>query len=188
MKQTAAALINLLTVLIIFASVSIPAVHADDHYKFKNKNIHSIFDKKNHKEDHGNETTGLFAAWLLAAANINILVGFFIRKSKNYLPQNKKKFVKKISRMQSVLLRPLHYILNPLALSFALVHFIMSACRSSSLPELGFFIMVLTATAGLMLKFNFFNKYRRFIYKFHTSLIPLSIFLAVLLAGHMIID
>lgn len=46
MKQTAAALINLLTVLIIFASVSIPAVHADDHYKFKNKNIHSIFDKK----------------------------------------------------------------------------------------------------------------------------------------------
>lgn len=187
MKQPATHLLKFFTVLIILVSIYIPASHADDHYRFKTK-THSIFSEKNHGNDHGNETTGVFAAWLFAAANINILASLFVRKSKKYLPKNKKTILKKISTIQSVLLKPLHYILNPVAFSFAFLHFLMSVCKSSILPEIGFIIMSFSAAAGIMLKFNFLNKHRKAIYKFHTSLIPLSVFLAVLFTGHMIID
>ena len=116
-----------------------PAAVADDdnhRYKKRNKDIGTAF---NHvKNEDKNEATGQAAAWMLAAANLNVLISLLIRGTRfAALPAQINDRLKRFNQIQKKFLLPVHYFLNPLALGMAFIHFMSStsACKDSGLPE-----------------------------------------------------
>jgi len=169
-----------------------PAVADDDahHYKKRSKDIGTAF---NHvKNEKNNEASGLAAAWMLAAANITVLLSLLIRVTRyTDLPAQVNDRIKRFNQLQKKFLLPVHYVLNPLALGAAFVHFMSatSACEASGLPEWGLALMALITGIGIMVKFKVFSKnLRKNTYRIHTNPIPISLLLVILLIGHAIVD
>ncbi len=80
-------------------------------------------------------------------------------------------------------------ILNPLALCIAILHFLLSSCRKSSLPEAGLIFVAIMVFLGLMVRFKVTPKWmRRFVYRLHTGLATFSIMIILLVVGHHIVD
>jgi len=170
-----------------------PAAVADDddhRYKKRNKDIGTAF---NHvKNEKNNEATGQAAAWMLAAANITVLLSLLIRGTRYAaLPAQINDRLKRFNQIQKKFLLPVHYFLNPLALGVAFIHFMSatSACKASGLPEWGLVLMALITGIGVMVKFKLSPKnFRKNTYQIHTNPIPLTLLLAILLIGHAVVD
>jgi hypothetical protein len=163
----------------------------DDHrYKKRNKDIGTAF---NHvKNEDKNEATGQAAAWMLAAANLNVLISLLIRGTRfTALPAQINDRLKRFNQIQKKFLLPVHFFLNPLALGVAFIHFMSatSQCRASGLPEWGLVLMALITGIGIMVKFNVFPKsLRKSTYRIHTNPLPITVLLVILLIGHAVVD
>ena len=163
----------------------------DDHHdKKRNKNIGTAF--KHEKIEEINEATGQVAAWILAAANLNVLISLLIRGTRfAALPAQINDRLKRFNQIQKKFLLPVHFFLNPLALGVAFIHFMSatSQCRASGLPEWGLALMALITGIGIMVKFKVFPKnLRKSTYQIHTNPIPITLLLAILLIGHAVVD
>jgi hypothetical protein len=170
----------------------LPNAIADDH-GHKGKQVgRSLFSTSEHgKGDKGNEFTGESTAWIFAAANFPVLLSLMIRGLIQYtaLAGNLKDRLKRFNKSQKKYLMLFHYILNPLALLLAFIHFSLSSCRSSSLPEWGLAVMALLALTGMVVKFKVGSKsIRGAVYQIHSNLLLISLLVIILLVGHSIVD
>lgn len=166
---------------------------ADDRHHRSNKyDSHKFKASANElRDDEGNELTGEFAAWLFAMANLPVLFGLLYRSVNRFgsLTENTKKRLKNFKTAQKKYLMPFHYLINIIALLLAIMHFNLSNCRSSSLPELGLALMACIVVVGIMLKMNVTPKgVRGFIFKIHTNPLTIGLVVSVLLVGHRIVD
>jgi len=189
--------------LILLVSQVVPdLVIADDHktnkrhYKrYENIKEHHDYDDHNRrqakKDDEGNETTGQTAAWLLVAANLTVAFSLLMKGANRFLPldpQTKSSF-KSFNQLQKKHLMRFHYVLNPVALGIAFFHFLLSSCRSSSLPEWGLIIVTVMVFLGLILKFKLSPKgMRKSVYRLHTTSAFFLIMIVLLVAGHLLVD
>ncbi len=170
----------------------LPDAMADDH-GHKGKQVgRSLFSTSEHgKGDKGNELTGETAAWIFAAANLPVLLSLLVRGLINNITVagNLKDRLKRFNQAQKRYLMPFHYILNPLALLLAFIHFSLSQCRSSSLPEWGLAVMALLALIGMVVKFKVSPKsIRKTFYQIHTNPLPIALLVIILWVGHSIVD
>lgn len=93
------------------------------------------------------------------------------------------------NKFQKKYLMRFHYFLNPIALCVAFLHFLLSSCRSSPLPEWGLVLVTMVVFLGLILKFKVSPKWmRKIVYRFHTSLAAFSAVILVLVVGHLLVD
>jgi len=151
-------------------------------------------DRKNRRlkrKDKGNELTGLATAWLLGAANLTVLLSLLLKGANRYLPlkPETKSTVKRFNRFQKKHLIRFHYLLNPLALCIGFLHFLLSCCRKTVLPEWGLLFLTMMILLGLMLKFKVIPLWlKKFLYLLHTSWIPISALIVVLLFGHLMVE
>lgn len=197
MKSGVFGALVLVCMILSWSLVPVVQCRADDHHSkgkwyrdggrnhgFKGWGSHSGKDK-------GNETTGQLAAWLLAGANLTVGVSLLIRGANRFLPlaAEVKKSLGKFNQAQKKYLMKLHYFLNPAILLIAVVHWSLSRCGSTSLPEWGLGLMLAVGVLGALLKFKLAPRsLTRFIYRVHTNPAVVASVVAVLLAGHWIMD
>jgi hypothetical protein len=137
------------------------------------------------------EGSGVIAAWLFGIANFPVALSVIPKTSgKAALPQSSLKItIEKANRRQKRLFMKLHYWMNPVAASVAIFHFSRAECRSTFMPELGMWIMILILILGLMMTFKLSPaSMRKAIFKFHTSPVSLLIAISILLIGHSIVN
>ena len=162
---------------------------ADDNKKENNnseqreiKEEHDEDDDKREgdKDDEGNEVTGQIAVWLLVAANLTVAFSILMKGVTRYFPLKPEtiSLIKRFNQFQKKHLMRFHYLLNPIALCIAFFHFLLSSCRTSSLPEWGLILVTMMVVFGLMLKFKATPKWmRKFVYRLHTGSATFSIML-----------
>lgn len=164
--------------------------HGDrDHGYFHESGVFSRGYKKG--GDHGDETTGKFAAWLLVAANIGVAFSLLSKSLVKAAPLGPavKDRITRFNRFQKKYLMPFHYYLNLISLVIAFLHFGLSRCRASALPEWGLVSMTLLALIGLAVKFKFSPKStRKPFHRIHTHPLSLGVVLMLLIAGHVLVD
>ena len=192
----------LISLMVLAFHVWPSAIMANDHKGGKSdfkryESREDNFDSNDHErrrlknKDEGNELTGLTTAWLLAAANLTVFLSLLLKGANRYLslkPETKSA-VKRLNQFQKKHLMRFHYLLNPLALCIALLHFLLSCCRKTSLPEWGLFVVTLMVFFGLMLKYKGTPKWmRRFVYRLHTASVTFSVMIVLLVVGHLIVD
>lgn len=164
---------------------------ADSSYHKEKKHSYALsFDPKRGRKDDGNEATGQAAAWIFAAANFPVVLSLLLKGAINGIgmPEDFRNKLKKFNRTQKKYLMLFHYILNPIAVLFALVHFSLSYCRSSSLPEWGLAVMSVLALTGLLMKFKIVPSHTvKTVYQIHTHPLFIGILVTLLLVGHSIV-
>lgn len=141
--------------------------------------------------DEGEETTGQIVAWSLGVANLTVALSILIRWLKELvgLPHQTKSRLTSFNAIQKKFLMNFHYILNPLILLVAIVHWTLSRCKSTALPECGLVIMAGIAVLGVALKFKLCPKsFLRNIYRIHTNPLLLLLVLSLLIIGHISMD
>ncbi|MEN6437191.1 MAG: hypothetical protein ABFD97_01275 [Syntrophobacter sp.] len=186
-------------VVLLFAAflmVPVAGSLADDHHKGGKHFQGSQGDVSRHSGsrgggDHGNETTGQLAIWLLVAANLTVVASVSIKAAKRLVPMREetKKWLTKINQTQKKYLMRFHYLLNPVVLAIAFLHWSLSRCRATSLPEWGLVCLAILAGLGLVLKLSLVPRsFTRTLYRFHTHPAVLSSILLILLTGHLIVD
>jgi hypothetical protein len=188
----------LLLICLVFGSVLVSASQgqADDHkgskHQLKKTEEHPLKkDVGGKRGDHGNETTGEIAAWMFGVANFPVALSIILKTCARFISPglNLKDPITRFNRQQKNYLMELHFWLNPVAFGIALTHFLLSICRSTTLPEWGLGIMVVTALLGMMMKFRLSPaSMRQKVFKFHTSPILLIAAISILLIGHSIVD
>lgn len=181
-----------LVICMSFAFYSSLAI-ADDHHHKSKKDYSHVYKELSHEihDNDGNEITGELSAWLFAIANIPVLFGLLYRSINRFgsLTEMSKIRLKTLKKAQKKYLMPLHYLINIIALLLAIIHFSLSNCRSSSLPEWGLGLMACIVVVGIMLKLNITPKgVRKIFYKIHTSPLAIGLVVSVLLVGHSIVD
>jgi len=193
----------LLLLLILFGLSLWPETAAPNNHK-RSERHHNRYEKliENYdnedqnrrrlkKENEGNELTGQTAAWLLVAGNLTVTLSVLMKGVNRYLPlkPGTKNAISRLNQFQKKHLMRFHYVLNPLALCMAGLHFLLSFCRKSSLPEWGLLIVSIMVFLGLVLKFKATPKWMgRFIYRLHTSPAAFSALILVLVVGHLMVD
>jgi len=143
------------------------------------------------RHDGGNETTGQIAAWSLAVANLPVALSVLLKSLKRFLPlsQESMKSILKFNGLQKRHLMVFHYVLNPLILAVAILHWTLSRCRATALPEWGLLTMAVIVAFGVILKFKLCPKsLLRNVYKIHTQPVMPLLFASMLLIGHFVID
>jgi hypothetical protein len=107
------------------------------------------------EEKKGNEATGVTAAILLVVANVTVLISLILKGVNRLfsLRAETKNSISGFNNAQKKWLRKLHYILNPIAISIAMVHFFLSTCRSI-LPDLGLLLFIVVGVLGIISKFH----------------------------------
>jgi len=188
----------LLLICLVFCSLLVPIYQgqADDHKESKHQGKkteeHRLTkEDQGKKGDQGNETTGEMAAWIFGIANFPVALSIILKTCAKFIPpgMNLKEPITRFNRQQKKYLMKLHYWLNPIALSIALTHFLLSACKSTAMPEWGLVIMLATGLLGLMMKFKWSPaSMRQRVYKLHTSPVLLIAAISILLIGHTIVD
>jgi hypothetical protein len=141
--------------------------------------------------DEGNETTGQIVAWSLAVANLTVALSIIIRGLKQVAPLGTEtiKNLTKFNSTQKQYLMGFHYFLNPVIFGVAIIHWILSRCKSTDLPEWGLLTMGVIVTLGIILKFKLCPKsYLRNVYRVHTQPLLLLILISVLVIGHLSMD
>ena len=150
-------------------------------------------DRKNRRlksKDEGNELTGITAAWLLGAANLTVLLSLLLKGANRYLPlkPETKSAVRRFNQFQKTHLMRFHFLLNPLALCTGVLHFLLSCCRKTALPEWGLLFVTMMVFLGLMVKFKVTPRWlKKFLYLLHTSWIPFSVLILMLVVGHLMV-
>lgn len=164
----------------------------DDHsYRHRKQGRKHLSLLSYDKDDKGNEFTGQAAAWIFVAGNITIAVSLILKTFVRFFPleNGTRNRIKIFNKFQKKYLRNFHYFLNPLAVILALVHFSLSSCRSSALPEWGLVATLILVLIGVVIKIKLTPKsIRRVVYNIHTSPLPFGIIVIVLLIGHGIVD
>ena len=151
-------------------------------------NSDNIFGRK---RDKGNEATGQVVAWSLAAANLTVLISLSIRAIRRFAPISRevKNSLWKLNSLQKKHLMRFHFLMNPLILAIALLHWSLSRCASTSLPEWGLIIMSIIVGLGILLKFKLCPKtLLRRVYSVHTHPVLALIFVSMLVIGHLAFD
>ncbi|MHC1745111.1 MAG: hypothetical protein AB9873_19070 [Syntrophobacteraceae bacterium] len=141
--------------------------------------------------DKGNETTGEITAWSLGVANLTVALSILIRWLRELTPlaPETKSVLARFNSTQKKYLMQLHYVLNPVILLVAVVHWSLSRCKSTVLPEWGLLTMGALAALGIVLKFRLCSKDTlKNVYKIHTQPILLLLLFAFLIIGHMSMD
>lgn len=162
---------------------------SDESYDKLKKKVTSFLEHG--KRDEGNETTGQMAAWAWACANLTIALSILIKWIQRFAPlkPTMHSSLNSFNSLQKKYLRWAHYYLNPLILGMAVVHWVLSRCRSTSLPEWGLFLMGGFVLLGIALKFKLCPaSLKGRIYTWHTQPLLFLTLIAVLLAGHSMID
>jgi hypothetical protein len=140
------------------------------------------------RNEKGNEATGVIAAFLLVLANLTVLLSLILKgiNSLFSLSTETKTSISAFNRAQKKYLRRLHYILNPIAICIAIVHFHLSSC-SSVLPDLALILFLVLGILGLILKFQLSPRStHKVVYGVHCSSITFSGMVLLLAIGHMI--
>ena len=184
---------NLLLILTVYFGLAISPAAGDDHNERRHgyQNDTDIFSHYLKKSDDGNELTGETAAWIFAVANITVVISLLSKGIIRFTPlaATLKEKIKKLNKFQKKYLMSFHYVLNSVSLIIAFVHFILSRCGTSILPELGLTLMAVIGFAGIFVKFRFSPKsIQRAVYRFHTNPMPFGFVLIMLFAGHIIVD
>jgi hypothetical protein len=141
--------------------------------------------------DKGDETTGQIVSWSLGVVNLTVALSILTRWLKEFVslaPETKSRLAS-FNITQKKFLMKFHYILNPLILLAAIVHWSLSRCKSTALPEWGLVIMAGIAVLGVVLKFKLCPKrFLRNIYRIHTNPLLLLLVLSFLIIGHISMD
>lgn len=185
-----------LTVVILTAAVfcfTASLSGADDHNEKRHGYRHdrSIVSDYLKKGDEGNEFTGEAAAWLFVIANITVVISLLSKGIVKFTPlaRTLKEKIKRFNRFQKKYLMFFHYVLNLTALTMAFVHFSLSRCAASFLPESGLALIAVIGVAGIFVKFKISPKsIRSAVYRLHTNPIPIGFILIILFAGHSLVD
>ena len=185
-----------LSCLMLICFLLVPNLCMADHDDRGRIRIHKDHDYENRKqiqkrEDDGNETTGETAAWIFAVANFTVVLSILIKWITRFVPLTSqvKDQVNKFNNVQKKHLKRFHYWLNPIAFTIVVFHWLLSHCNSSSLPELGLCLVLLSVGFGLILKFKISPvSIRKTLYRIHTNPILLLAIVSVLLIGHSIVD
>jgi hypothetical protein len=176
-----------------------PFCMADDH-KESEKHYDKHGDRKGdgvlggllgRGHDEGNDTTGQIVAWSLAAANLTVALSIIIRGLRQFVPlaPETKATLAGFNSTQKKHLMRFHYLLNPLILLFAALHWSLSKCKSTALPEWGLLTMGVIVVLGIVLKFKLCSKdLLRNVYKIHTNPVILIFMISLLLIGHLSMD
>ena len=195
-------LFMILTTLIWFILLSTTLMHADDYRitGWDSLAIELEMEPNEHSErgengpeetNEGNEITGQTTAWLFGLANLTVVLSLLIKGTIRLfpLPPPAQQSLKKINQFQKKHLMKIHYYLNPMALGMAVIHFSLSSCPLSPLPELGLCFISLILVMGIIIKITGSPKMvRRFAYKVHTHPIISMILVSLILTGHLMID
>ena len=139
----------------------------------------------------GNEFTGEATAWLFGASGIPVVVDLMARAVTRYIPigGTAKSIIRRINTFQKKYLMPLHTYLSILAFGLGLLHLVLSSCIANPFPELGLILTGILIISGLLIKWKAVPPlfYKAF-YKFHASLMVTGVLLAILVAGHAVMD
>jgi len=182
--------------LLLFFVGSLTTVYADDYHRsvtgFENREGYYYGDKGfsyGERGEKGNGATGVIAAFLLLTANLTVVLSLILKGvSRLFLiNQESKKSIGDFNKAQKKCLRGLHYILNPIAICIAVIHFHLSTC-SSMLPDAALLLFIVIGITGVIIKFKLFpkNLYKA-VYSLHCSwIVFLSTFLLIMI-GHAMI-
>ena len=169
-----------------------PNANADDHNERRKRRGKNHLSSLGHdRGDKGDEFTGQFAAWIFAAANLPVALSLIFRRVKDLalISMETKERIKFFNKFQKKHLMRFHYFLNPLAIIIAFLHFSLSSCRTSSLPDWGLTAASTLSLFGVLVKFAVLPKrFRKTIYKIHTSPVPFGLACVLILIGHSIVD
>ena len=192
-----------LTALVLFALQLSPGfVAADDHKE------HESWDKRSeskevrfdsralnrrqlNRDDDGNEVTGQTAAWLLVAGNLGVVISILAKGLGRYFSFKAETIstIKRFNQLQKRYLMRFHYVLNSVALIVAGIHFSLSSCRSSQLPEWGLICLTIMVLLGFTIKLRLTPKrMQRVLYRLHTGSAAISVIFVLLVVGHIIVD
>jgi hypothetical protein len=134
----------------------------------------------------GNGATGVLAAFLLLLANLNVLLSIIVKglnRLFSFSPETKNS-ISSFNRVQKKYLSGLHYILNPIAICIAIVHFYLSSCRSI-LPDVALILFLVIGILGLLLKFKLLPKaIYNVSYGLHCSSITFAALIFLMAIGH----
>ncbi|MBF0376122.1 MAG: hypothetical protein HQK72_01445 [Desulfamplus sp.] len=196
-------MVFILSIIILTASMAF----ADEHFRERrhskndeNRQEHKEDEIEQHenilsslykREDKGNESTGEAATWLFVVANITVLISLLSKGIVRFMPLEitVTEKIKSFNKFQKKYLMFFHYLLNPIALIIAFVHFGLSCCVTTFLPELSLALMAAIGIAGILLKLKVSPKsIRKAVYWFHTNPMPIGFALSILVVGHTIVD
>jgi hypothetical protein len=136
-------------------------------------------------------SSGQIAAWLFGIANFPIVLSILLKACGKVMPQssNLKEAVGQMNRRQKRYLMKLHYWLNPVAVIVAIIHFLLTKCETTAIPEIGLGAMILISILGILVTFKWSPaSLRKTIFQFHTSSIFLLAIISILLIGHSMVD
>jgi hypothetical protein len=177
---------------------AVPICLADDHresvkhhHKHDGKRTGALAELFGKGHDKGNETTGQMVAWSFAAANLTIAVSILIRGLKKFalLGPELQGSLSKFNTIQKKHLMIFHYVFNPLILLLGILHWTLSRCESTALPELGLLIMGIIVVLGIALKLKLCPKtFLASLYKLHTRPLVLFLLVSLLWLGHITMD
>ncbi len=182
----------LMVAMVFFMPVGHAGADGDrDGYGKSHGKSTSFFSARHKRGDKGNEFTGQSAAWIFAVANLTVGLSLISRglASRPQLSSKTKERIRKLNQIQKKGLMRFHYWLNPLGLLLAVIHFSLSTCRSSPLPEWGLGAAATLVLIGSVIRFKLSPKrFRKAVYRIHTSPLSVGLVLIVLLIGHSIVD
>ena len=141
------------------------------------------------RENKGNEATGVIAVFLLVLANLTVCLSLILKGVSRLFSSRSetKNSINDFNRAQKKYLKGLHYILNPIALCIAVVHFHLSTCRTF-LPDAALILFLILAIMGAILKFQLSPKnIHKVVYSLHCSSITFLAVIVLLAFGHMMI-
>lgn len=180
----------IVVVMLVLCFISV-SIADDDEHDHKHRRLKSFSGSFHEIKNEGDETSGVIAAVALAVANIPVFMSLLLKMFMGFFPlsDDVKNKVKRLNVAQKKYLMPVHYYLNLFAIIPVLIHFSLSSCRASFLPEAGMISMIVIASAGAILKFRVSPKiFSKSLYRMHTSPWAASILIVVLLVGHGLVD
>jgi hypothetical protein len=135
--------------------------------------------------------SGQIAAWLLGIANFPVVLSILLKTCSKVMPQNStlQESADQMNRRQKAYLMKLHYWLNPIAAIVAIIHFFLTKCETTVMPEVGLGAMLLVCVLGIMATFKWSPaSLGKVLFRFHTSSISLLAIIFILLIGHSMVD
>jgi hypothetical protein len=151
------------------------------------------FSVRGGEENEGNSFTGQASGWVFGISCVPVIFSLTARLigRRVSLGSRLKGALGWINRVNKKYFMPFHTYLSILALGLAIVHFLISTCPNP-FPEWGLLIAGILVITGLIIKLRIAAKVSpklvKRIYQFHTSLVVTGILVAVLLAGHTLMD
>jgi hypothetical protein len=173
----------------LFATYGMADHRGEEKNWFENEDQHRVPFAESDNE--GNETAGQIAAWLLLIANVPVVLSLLVKVTTQFAPLGVtfKDDLKRFNRFQKKHLMILHYYINLMVLGIVTWHWVSSRCKSSALPELGFIVMAIVISFGVLIKFKWCPpQLRKSIYNIHTQPIIFLSLIMVLAIGHLIVD